>query len=176
LPSETHIPIGLVPGVKEAAVLVLLWGTPVRVLLERKNCERESYWTCDIALPGGHIESGESIEKTALREAWEEAWIFPEFVHVIGRLEPETTLRGNRIIHPVLAVPRGPLCPRPASEEVDAVFLQPLSIVEKEAEEIVHPRRGIVVTGYRIAGGVLWGATLRILRKLYALLHDFSIV
>ncbi|MCE4601299.1 MAG: CoA pyrophosphatase [Desulfurococcales archaeon] len=161
---------------REAAVLVLLWGNPPRVLLVRKNCRAESYWSCDIALPGGHIEDGESVEETALREAWEEAWIHPRYVGVVGRLEPEKTLRGDVLIHPVLAVPRGPLCPMPASDEIDAVFLQPLSILARGEEEIRHPKRGVVVTGYRVAGGVLWGATLRILKRLYASLQDLKIL
>ena len=164
------------PGVKEAAVLILLWGTPPRVLLVRKNCNLDGYWACDIALPGGHIREGESIEDTALREAWEEAWIFPRYVEIRAKLKPEKTLSGDRLIHPVVGLPKGPLCPRPASEEVDAVFLHPLSILEKRPERVLHPKRGIMVEGYEVAGGVLWGATLRILRRLQLYLQESKIL
>lgn len=156
---------------REAAVLVLLWGDPIRVLVVRKSCRIESYWSCDIALPGGHIKLGEDPIRAALREAWEEAWIHPSMVKVQEILAPEKTMTGNRLIHPVIATPKGPLCPRPASEEVDAVLWIPLSIVGNKPREIRHPRRGIIVEGYRLARGVLWGATLRILRRLY-LMHS----
>lgn len=152
-----------------AAVLALLWGNPPRILVVRKSCRLESYWSCDIALPGGHVERGESLVEAALREAWEEAWIHPSMVEVEGLLPPEKTLVGGRLIYPVLARPKGPLCPKPASSEVDAVLWIPLSIAGTPTVKVKHPKRGLTVEGYRLAGGVLWGATLRILRRLYSL-------
>ena len=154
-------------AIREAAVLVLRWGQPERVLVERKNCGLDTYWSCDIALPGGGIRRGESIVEAALREAWEEAWVHPGMVKVEGVMEPEMTLRGDNRIHPVLARPRGPLCPMPASSEVDRVFWLDTRLLREEARRVPHPRRGIIVEGYMVAGGVLWGATLRILRRLY---------
>ncbi len=155
--------------VREAAVLVLRWGSPERVLVERKNCSLDNYWSCDIALPGGGIRSGESIVEAALREAWEEAWIHPGAVDVEGVLDPEPTLRGDNIIYPVLARLAGPVCPMPVSGEVDRVFWLDTRILLREPVRVPHPRRGFMVEGYRIAGGVLWGATLRILRRIYRL-------
>ncbi len=151
----------------DAAVLVLLWGEPPRVLLVRKNCSVGSYWSCDAALPGGRMREGETPEEAALREAWEEAWVHPAMVRVTGFLPVSRTRLRNITVVPVLAEPRGPLCPRPNSLEVDQVFWLPLSIVERRPEEIVHPARGIRVKGYRLVGGaVLWGVTYRILRTL----------
>lgn len=151
---------------REAAVLALIWGTPERILVVRKSCSLDSYWSCDIALPGGHLKEGEDPVQAALREAWEEAWIHSSMIEVRGVLSPEKTLSGNRLIHPVIAEPKGPICPKPASREVDAVFWIPLSIIEDMPVEIKHPRRGIIVKGYRLAGGVLWGATLRIIKRI----------
>jgi len=94
----------------------------------------------------------------------------------VGRLEPETTRLGTHRIHPFLGVPAGPLCPRPCSGEVDAVFWLPLRVVAGIPEPILHPARGFHVEGFRVGGGVLWGATLRILRRLYGLLQELSIV
>ncbi len=153
--------------VRIAAVLVLRWGSPQRVLVERKNCSMNTYWSCDIALPGGGVRKGESLVEAALREAWEEAWIHPGMVIVEGLMEPEMTLRGDNLIYPVLARPRGPLCPRPASDEADLVFWLDTRLLEREPVRVPHPRRGFMVSGYRVAGGVLWGATLRILHRIY---------
>jgi 8-oxo-dGTP pyrophosphatase MutT (NUDIX family) len=119
---------------------------------------------CDAALPGGHVREDESPVDAALREAWEEAWVHPRGVRVLGSLPPTRTRLGNIVIQPVLAEPRGPLCPMPHSSEVDQVFWLPLSLLRRRREEIVHPARGIRVVGYRLPGGaILWGATLRIL-------------
>ncbi len=152
----------------EAAVLVLVWGRPPRVLLVRKSCSRGGRWACDVALPGGRVEAGESPVDAALREAWEEACVPGGIVRVVGVMEREYTRVGRIPITPVIAVPRGPLCPRPCSGEVDAVFWAPLGIVGEPPGRVVHPARRVVVEGYRVAGGVLWGATLRILRRLHA--------
>jgi 8-oxo-dGTP pyrophosphatase MutT (NUDIX family) len=151
-----------------ASVLVLLWGRPPRVLVERKACNGQGYWRCDIALPGGHVKEGESPEQTALREAWEEAWVYPRAVEVLGALpETRTKFKETRII-PVLAKPRGPLCPMPRSEEVDQVFWLRLDEVKEDnRRKILHPARRILVRGIVLpGGGVLWGATLRILDAL----------
>ncbi len=156
----------------EAAVLALLWGRPRRVLLVRKSCRLPSYWSCDIALPGGHIRRSEDPVSAALREAWEEACVHPGMVRVWGVVGIEYT-RVRRIpVWIVAGEPRGPLCPRPCSEEVDAVFWAPLRLAAMPTGRVEHPARGLTVEGYRLAGGVLWGATLRILRRLLEVYGD----
>ena len=148
---------------REAAVLLLKWSS--RVLLVRKRCPSPSPWACDVALPGGRIRKGESIVETALREAWEEAWIHPQLVEVKGIRGPYETLRGGILVHVVEAEPKGPLDPTPRDEEVDAVFWLHLSHV-KEPREVIHPVRGMV-KGIKLPGGlILWGVTLRILQSL----------
>jgi 8-oxo-dGTP pyrophosphatase MutT (NUDIX family) len=157
----------------EAAVLVLVWGSPPRVLVERKACSTGGYWSCDVALPGGHVEEGETPEEAALREAWEEAWVYPRAVRIIGRLPPTMTKLRRISVVPVLAEPKGPLCPMPRSAEVDQVFWLKLDTVREALRiEIDHPVRGIKVKGYRVpGGGVLWGATLRILSGVCKILE-----
>ena len=157
-----------------AAVLALVWGSPVRVLLVRKSCRGNSRWACDLALPGGRVEEGEDPVETALREAWEEACVPPRGVRVLGVFGVEYTRRGRIPIVPVLAVPRGPLCPRPCDSEVDAVIWAPLSVVAREPRLVLHPRMRVLVEGYPLAGGVLWGATLRILQRLQGVLEEVA--
>ena len=153
------------PGPRvDAAVLVLLWGC--RVLLVRKSCSAPGPWACDAAFPGGRLEQGEGPVEAALREAWEEAWVHPSVVEVLGVMEPEATRTGGVLVAPVLARPRGPLDPAPRGGEVDAALLAPLEYFRGRPGPVEHPRRGAVV-GYRLPGGlVVWGLTMRILRRL----------
>lgn len=149
-----------------AAVLILLWGSPPHVLLERKSCSLKSRFACDVALPGGLIREGETPEQAALREAWEEAWVHPSLVRLRGKLGIFNTLSEPKIYtEAIVAEPRGPIDPRPRDPEVDAVFWVNINNL-KEPGPVKHRRRGAV---YGILLGndlVLWGLTLRILEKL----------
>ncbi len=152
------------PEPVDAAVLVLIAGC--RVLVVRKSCDDDSPWACDTALPGGRLRDGESPVEAALREAWEEAGVHPSSVKVVGVMETHRTVSGRIKVAPVVAVPSGPLDPRPSSREVDAVAWVDLQLFKREPGPVVHLRRG-VVTGYMLPGGlVLWGLTMRILRSL----------
>ncbi|MEM0365738.1 MAG: NUDIX domain-containing protein [Acidilobaceae archaeon] len=156
----------------DSAVLALIWGEEPRVLITRKSCSIPSFWSCDVALPGGSIESGEDPIDTALREAWEEAYVHPSMVYVIGDLGVESAARGYRRALIILGVPRGPIDPRPVSLEVDFVGWLPLSYVSSTPYEVEHPRRGTVI-GLKLPGDlILWGFTLRVLKKLVD--HDVA--
>ncbi len=106
-----------------AAVLVLVSAKPYHVLVERKSCTRGYRFACDLAFPGGLIAPGESPQETALREAWEEAWVPPRAVKVIGSLGVFHTMSRPVIYtEAVVGLAKGPICPRPRGPEVDAVF------------------------------------------------------
>lgn len=150
----------------DSAVLALVWGEPARVLVVRKSCSGSSFWACDVALPGGSLEPGEDPVVAALREAWEEAGVHPSSVCVIGDLGVETAARGLKRVMVVVGKPRGPLDPRPLSSEVDFVGWLDIRHVLGDTIAVSHPKRGLV-EGIIIPGDmVLWGFTLRVLRKL----------
>ncbi|MFP3171775.1 MAG: CoA pyrophosphatase [Acidilobus sp.] len=148
-----------------AAVLVLLWGSPPHVLLERKSCSVASRFACDVALPGGRIKNGETPEEAALREAWEEAWVCPSMVRVLGRLGVFSTASEPKIYTmAILAEPWGPIDVAPRDPEVDAVFWVNLEHVKKPST-VLHRRRQ--VQGVKLGKDlVVWGLTLRILTSL----------
>ncbi|MEB3789202.1 MAG: CoA pyrophosphatase [Desulfurococcales archaeon] len=157
----------------DASVLAVLWGTPPRVLLVRKSCRRKTYWSCDAALPGGHIEEHEGPVEAALREAWEEAWIHRGSISIKGVLPIEVTRIGKVKILPIIGVVSGPICYRPNSEEVDEVFWENLSILDRPPRIFFHPNRRLAIEGYVLdSGAILWGATLRILRRIHRSLQS----
>ena len=154
-----------------AAVLVLLWGEPPHVLLERKNCSVNNRFSCDIAFPGGRIKAGETPVEAALREAWEEAWIPPGMVRVIRSLGVFSTLSEPKIYtEAVLALPSGPIEARPRDPEVDAVFWVDITGLPSPGE-VYHAKRGRTVSGVRLGEGlILWGLTLRIVQRVISML------
>ncbi|MEB3851638.1 MAG: NUDIX domain-containing protein [Desulfurococcales archaeon] len=139
------------------------------MLLARKSCTLGGPWACDAALPGGRLRPGESCVEAALREAWEEAWVHPAMVRVVGVGPLHSTSRGGVLVRPVVAVASGPLCPVPRQGEIDRVFWAPLWEVAGSRPAATRHPRGFTVEGVRLRDGTLvWGLTLRILRWLYS--------
>ena len=150
----------------EAAVLVLVAGSPPHVLLERKSCAGPRRFACDVAFPGGRIAPGETPEQTALREAWEEAWVPPKAVRVVGSLGLfHTVSRPVIYTEAILGTLRGPIDPRPVDPEVDAVFWVNVRELGRP-EAVKHPIRGQVEGILLGPGLVLWGLSLRIAMRL----------
>ena len=56
----------------------------------------------EVCFPGGKLEGDESPETCALRETWEELWISPKHIQVLGRLD-FIAHRANFILYPTLA-------------------------------------------------------------------------
>ena len=150
----------------DASVLALVQGSPARVLVVRKKCPSPSYWACDLALPGGRVVEGESPVETALREAWEEAWIPPSLVYPVAYYCCEFTRAGRLRVAMVIARPRSYVEAVPRDEEIDATLWLPLDVLDQEEGPVGHPVRGSV-WGVPVPGGLaLWGVTLRLLKAL----------
>ena len=86
-----------------------------------------------IALPGGHVDEGESVEAAALREAQEELGIDPAVVKVAGRLDDAWSKYGT-VVGPVVGSCEVLPELRPAPGEVDEAIVVPV-------DDLRQPRR-----------------------------------
>lgn len=173
------------PAGRAAAVLALLYpgtggeigaggrpGTPTLLLTERTGfVERHKR---QVSFPGGVIEAGESAERAALREAFEETGVPLDQPRVLGPLTPLWVPASGFTIQPVVAwsPARPPLAPHAA--EVDR-------ILEVSLEYLLDPRslarramagggRWVDVPFFDLDGTMLWGASAMITAELLALL------
>lgn len=169
---------------REASVLLLLYpyltkvrGVPeLHVVLTRRP-EYPGAHSGQISLPGGRREGDESLEMTALREAYEEVGLNPAAVEVIGRLSPLYTPPSNFYIYPFIGYSAARPAFQPDAKEVAELIEVPLSVLQNSAnhkEEIWHfPNYGERrVPFFDVFGHCVWGATAMILSEFLTLLQS----
>ncbi|MFP3228000.1 MAG: CoA pyrophosphatase [Caldisphaera sp.] len=146
--------------------MVLLYGSPPKILMVRKNCLVSGRFSCDLAFPGGHIKKDETYIEAALREAWEEAYVFPRYVDILGEMEVHETASQPKVrVLPVIGTLKGPIDAKPRDSEVDYVIWVSLDSI-KEPRLVFHPVRGYV-NGFMLPGNlVIWGLSYRIINDL----------
>lgn len=140
-----------------SAVLLLLCpvdGVPSLVLTRRGAGLRQDGGL--IALPGGHVDDGETVEAAALREAEEELGIAPAVVRVWGRLDDAWSKYGT-VVAPVVASCDALPPLRPAPGEVDEAIVVAIDDVRAPTrmERDVH--------GFRFTDEVLDLARCRVI-------------
>src|SRR3954471_2279225 len=93
------------PGRTDAAVLVAMHGWPDRagLVFTRRRGDLRRH-PGEISFPGGRRDEGETLLRTALREAHEEIGLPPEAVDVLGALEPTPTFVTNYAIYPFVGL------------------------------------------------------------------------
>lgn len=173
-------------GGAPAAVLVPLFEEDgeTRVVLTRRAAHLRTH-TGEVSFPGGRLDSGESAEDGARREAAEEVGLDPDTVAVVGRLSSISTFSSGATITPVVgALPRRPrLASNPA--EVELVF--DVSLAELAADGVFReerwhlparpPRPGsedeepgwFPMWFFELPDDTVWGATARMLVELLRL-------
>jgi 8-oxo-dGTP pyrophosphatase MutT (NUDIX family) len=168
---------------REASVLLLLypytskgWGGPeLHVVLTRRG-EYPGAHSGQISLPGGRREGDESLQTTALREAYEEIGLAPSTVEVIGQLSPLYTPPSNFYIYPFVAYSAARPAFRPDAKEVAELIEAPLSLLQNPANHKMEiwrfPNYGErSVPFFDVFGHRVWGATAMILSEFLILLE-----
>jgi 8-oxo-dGTP pyrophosphatase MutT (NUDIX family) len=167
-PLRAAVALVLRPG--EAGELELL-------LIKRADYEGDP-WSGHVALPGGRQEPDDlSLERTAIRETWEETAIDIEregaIVGVLDEVSPRTPTVRRVVVRPFVAavVPEVTIVESP---EVAAAFWVPLSALRETAAwitaEVVAHGQSLTVPAFTHGEYVVWGLTERILRGFLDLL------
>jgi len=161
-PLRAAVALVLRPG--DAGELELL-------MIKRADYEGDP-WSGHVALPGGRQEPDDlSLERTAVRETWEETAIDIEregaIVGVLDEVSPRTPTVRRVIVRPYVAavVPGVTVVESP---EVAAAFWVPLSALRETAAwitaEVVAHGRSLSVPAFAHGDYIVWGLTERILR------------
>jgi 8-oxo-dGTP pyrophosphatase MutT (NUDIX family) len=165
------------PGAaRSSAVLVPVYeeGGETYLLLTRRSPHLRTHrW--EVAFPGGRQDPGETLERTALREAEEEVALDTSVVELIGQLDKLRTVSSNSGIVPFVGrLPGRPhVVPNPA--EVEKVLHVPVS--ELTADGVYREERWRwpdddelrSVYFFELIGDTVWGATANLVRQLLVL-------
>src|SRR5262245_31368336 len=167
---------GPVPdGARRAAVLVALYrtsgGWSIPAILRPETMKAHAG---QVSLPGGLVESDETLVQTALREFEEELGAETAGMRVVGQLTPVYVFVSGFEVTPIVAVSDGLLVLKPNEHEVAAVLELQLTELVDPARRGRHliERRGLrfTVPHFTIVGQRVWGATSLMLAEFMALL------
>jgi 8-oxo-dGTP pyrophosphatase MutT (NUDIX family) len=127
-----------------------------------------------VSLPGGVVDSGETYEQAAMREAHEEVALALDGVRVLGPLTPlDIPVSGFRL-HPIVAT-------LPTRPQLTASDDEVARILEIGVDELLNPEHFVTterhrdgaaftVPAFRIRGVEIWGATAMVLAEFLAVL------
>jgi 8-oxo-dGTP pyrophosphatase MutT (NUDIX family) len=167
-----------------SAVLVPLFeeAGETRVVLTRRAAHLRTH-TGEVSFPGGRLDTGESPEDGARREAAEEVGLDTAALELVGRLSELRTFSSSSSITPVVGLLPGrpALAPNPA--EVEHVF--DVALADLAADGVFREERWRVpgrprtpftdaegwfpVWFFELPHDIVWGATARMLVELLRL-------
>lgn len=170
------------PALHAAVVIVLRpnYLDELEVLLIKRAEYEGDPWSGHVALPGGRREpEDQSLERTAVRETWEETAIdIAKEGVVLGALDevsPRTTTVRRVVVRPFVAAVVSDV-EVVASPEVAAAFWVPLAALRETAAwitaEVVAHGRNLRVPAFSHGEYVVWGLTERILRSFLEIVGE----
>jgi len=156
---------------RQAAVLMPFFERDgeVRLLLTRRTDEVETH-KGQISFPGGMREEGETLERTAIRETFEEIGISGDSMEILGRFHDYLSITDVRVT-PFAAMLRQPFTVTPQAHEVAEVLLVPTSLFLDP--ERLFIKKDFIIKG-KSAGDYSWlFGTHRIWGLTALIIHDF---
>jgi 8-oxo-dGTP pyrophosphatase MutT (NUDIX family) len=161
---------------REAGVLALLFpsDTPSIVLTVRRDHLPDH--AGQISFPGGQREADETLQETALREAYEEVALNPARVDMLGALTPLYIPPSNFCVHPFVGAVSEPPDLHPTDKEVGAILR--VSIVHLLAPSTLQREtwtlhgQDVEVPFFEVGGHKVWGATAMMLSELLTLCSE----
>jgi mutator protein MutT len=156
------------PQHRRACVLIpLIRNSGGWSILFTRRSEQLAAHSGQIAFPGGSVESDETLEQAAIREAEEEVGIPPQHVELIGRLDDVITHSGF-LVAPFAGVIHEPIEYVMQEAEVVEIFEVPLeALLDVRNPEVRYvPFRGKQYPAYfyRHEDYEIWGLTGRMLK------------
>jgi 8-oxo-dGTP pyrophosphatase MutT (NUDIX family) len=170
---------------RDAGVLLLLYpyasngaDQDLHLVLTRRH-EYIGVHSGQISLPGGRRETGEPLQKTALRETKEEIGVVPEALEVVGQLSSLYTPPSNFCIYPFVGYsdsrPAFRSDPREVAELIEVPFSLFADPTTCKAETWYFEKYGSrQVPFFEVFGHKIWGATAMILSELLTLMLNYQ--
>ena len=157
-------------GRTDSAVLVPLFTDPsgrLHAVFTKRRSDLRRH-AGEISFPGGRREDGETLQQTALREAFEEVGLPEREVDIVGALAPVGTFVTNSAIYPFVGVIEHGF--EWVAQEAEVAEVLELALDDLVAGHSIKRlvRRGMAFRSdvYEVGGHMVWGATARILADL----------
>ena len=126
-----------------------------------------------IALPGGAMEENETLERTALREAFEEVGIIPENIEILGKMTPLPVPVSKYVITPFIGItehePKWNINENEVDELIILKFKDLIDSNNGYYEDWNLNGNMLRVPIFKIINKKIWGATAAVLSELIVL-------
>ncbi|MFW5942609.1 MAG: NUDIX hydrolase [Chloroflexota bacterium] len=155
---------------RQGAVLLLLYNKSdqIHLVLTRRHDDLP-FHAGQVSLPGGRREGAETLQQTALREAYEEVGVRTDPITILGGLTPLYIAPSDFEVHPFVGWHRQTPGFVPQPGEVAEIIETPLRDLlrseVREEETWEHYGDPIQVPFFRIGPHKVWGATAMILSE-----------
>tara|TARA_B100000945_G_scaffold291816_1_gene266580 strand:+ start:5648 stop:6289 length:642 start_codon:yes stop_codon:yes gene_type:complete len=156
---------------KKAAVLVCFFKRKDEYYLPLiRRPMHEKNHPGQIALPGGAMEENETLENTALREAFEEVGIIPDNVEILGKMTPLPVPVSKYVITPFIGITNNEPKWNINRQEVDElIILKYTDLIDSNNgyyEDWNLNGNMLRVPIFKIMNKDIWGATAAVLSEL----------
>jgi 8-oxo-dGTP pyrophosphatase MutT (NUDIX family) len=162
------------PPLARAAVLIPLFkkGQNCHIVFTKRS-DNVRYHKGEISFPGGVFDEEDAeLQRTALREAFEEIGLKEHDVQIIGVLDDIITVT-QFIVTPFVGLFPYPYPFKLSAIEIAELIEVPLSALLDEdcfsEREIIRGTGKEVVYAYQYENHIIWGATARILKQFLEL-------